>query len=114
MLRAGSCLSSAVPCLSRGILKLSAKEVDKRLAGLDGWNREGDFITKSFTFKTFMEGIRFVDDLAVIAERLEHHPDIHIRWTTVRLEIQTHDEGGITSYDIGLAREIEKYRKKRH
>jgi 4a-hydroxytetrahydrobiopterin dehydratase len=93
--------------------KLSLTEVDKRLAGLDGWKREGGFITKTLTFKTFMAGIGFVNDIAAIAERLEHHPDIHIRWTTIRLEIQTHDEGGITTYDIGLATEIEKYLHKK-
>ncbi len=87
--------------------KLSPSEVDKRLARLDGWRREGKFITKTFTFGTFMEGIEFVNDLATIAERLEHHPDIHIRWTTIRLEIQTHDEGGITPNDIELAEQID-------
>ncbi len=87
--------------------KLSPSEVDKRLARLDGWRREGKFITKTFTFGTFMEGIEFVNGLATIAERLEHHPDIHIRWTTIRLEIQTHDEGGITPYDIELAEQID-------
>ena len=88
--------------------KLSPGEVDKRLARLDGWKREGKFITKTFTFGTFMEGIRFVDGLAIIAERLGHHPDIHIRWTTIRLEIQTHDEGGITLYDIELAKQVDE------
>jgi 4a-hydroxytetrahydrobiopterin dehydratase len=88
--------------------KLLPREVDKRLASLDGWRRDGKFITKTYTFATFMEGIRFVNNLAVIAERLEHHPDVHIRWTTIRLEIQTHDEGGITPYDIELAKEIDK------
>ncbi len=87
--------------------KFSPSEVDKRLARLDGWRREGKFITKTFTFGTFMEGIEFVNGLATIAERLEHHPDIHIRWTTIRLEIQTHDEGGITPYDIELAEQID-------
>jgi 4a-hydroxytetrahydrobiopterin dehydratase len=88
--------------------KLSSREVDRRLAGLDGWRRDGDCITKTFTFGTFMDGIEFVNGLAAIAERLEHHPDVHIRWTTIRVEIQTHDEGGITSYDFTLAKEIDR------
>lgn len=92
--------------------RLSPAEVDRRLTSLSGWKREGDFITKSFKFKTFMEGISFVNDLAAIAERIEHHPDIHIRWTTVRLEVQTHDEGGVTPRDIKLATEIEKSLKR--
>jgi 4a-hydroxytetrahydrobiopterin dehydratase len=88
--------------------KLSPSVVDRRLASLDGWKRDGDFITKTFTFGAFMEGIQFVNDVAAVAERLEHHPDIHIRWTTIRLEIQTHDEGGITSYDVALAKAIDE------
>ena len=94
--------------------KLSPSQVDKKLTGLKGWKREGRFVTKTFTFKTFMEGIAFVNDVASIAEKLEHHPDIHIVWTTIRLEIQTHDEGGITEYDIGLAKAIEESRPAPH
>jgi 4a-hydroxytetrahydrobiopterin dehydratase len=88
--------------------RLSAEKVDEKLASLKGWKREGDFIAKTFKFKTFMDGIRFVNEIAAIAEKLEHHPDIHIVWTTIRLEVQTHDEGGITAYDIKLATLIEK------
>ncbi|MDA4121726.1 MAG: 4a-hydroxytetrahydrobiopterin dehydratase [Thaumarchaeota archaeon] len=94
--------------------RLAAAEVDRRLEGLDGWKRKGKFITKTFTFKTFMDGIAFVNELAAIAEKQEHHPDIHLRWTTIRVEIQTHDEGGITPYDIDLATEIEKHVGGRH
>src|SRR5689334_2427087 len=89
--------------------KLSDSQVEVRLKTLDGWEREDDFITKNFEFKTFMAGVRFVNDVAAIAERLEHHPDIHIRWTTITLKIQTHDEGGITALDFKLASEIEKF-----
>ena len=89
--------------------KLSDAQVEARLKTLDGWEREEDFITKTFEFRTFMAGIRFVNDVAAIAERLEHHPDIHIRWTTITLKIQTHDEGGITAWDFKLAAGIEKF-----
>jgi 4a-hydroxytetrahydrobiopterin dehydratase len=91
--------------------KLSAAEVDRRVRALDGWKRKGDFITKEFKFEEFMDGIRFVDDIAETAEKLGHHPDIHIRWTTVRLEIQTHDEGGITALDLKLAAKIDGRKK---
>jgi 4a-hydroxytetrahydrobiopterin dehydratase len=92
--------------------KLKAAQVDEKIRTLEGWKRKGDFITKKFEFEKFMDGIRFVNDIAAIAEKLDHHPDIHIRWTTIRLEIQTHDEGGVTSLDIKLATEIEKHLKK--
>jgi len=88
--------------------KLSEAQVERALKSLPGWRREGEFITKEFHFQTFMAGIRFVDKVALIAEAQEHHPDIHVVWTTVTLKIQTHDEGGITEWDVGLAGEIEK------
>jgi 4a-hydroxytetrahydrobiopterin dehydratase len=89
--------------------KLSAAQTDEKLRKLAGWRRKGNFITKDFEFEEFMKGIRFVNDIAGLAERLDHHPDIHIRWTSVRLEIQTHDEGGVTPLDIELATEIERH-----
>ena len=55
-----------------------------------------------------MEGIRFLNRVAKIAESYEHHPDIKVRYTTVRLSLQTHSEGGVTSWDIGLAKRIER------
>jgi 4a-hydroxytetrahydrobiopterin dehydratase len=89
--------------------KLSDGEIERALKSLKGWSREGDFITKEFRFRAFMDGIRFVGQVAEIAESQEHHPDIHVVWTTVTLKIQTHDEGGITSWDVALARDIEKH-----
>jgi len=93
----------------QNVPKLSEAEVERSLKSLAGWKREGDFITKAFKFRTFLAGIRFVDDVALIAEAQEHHPDIHVVWTTVTLKIQTHDQGGITELDLGLARAVEKH-----
>ena len=50
-----------------------------------------------------------MDGVAKIAESEEHHPDIHVVWTTVTLKITTHDEGGLTKWDVALAKAIEKY-----
>ena len=86
--------------------KLSDAEIGRALKSLKAWRRDGDFITKDFHFRTFMEGIRFVDKLAVIAESQEHHPDIQVVWTKVTLKIQTHDEGGITDWDVALAKDL--------
>ena len=92
--------------------RLTAAQIDGKIRALPGWKRKGRFITKTFEFGEFMDGIKFVNEIAATAEKLDHHPDIHIRWTTVRLEIQTHDEGGVTALDIKLATEIEKQLKK--
>jgi 4a-hydroxytetrahydrobiopterin dehydratase len=89
--------------------KLSDTQVERALKSLPGWSRQGDYLEKEFKFKEFLGGIRFVDGVAKIAESEEHHPDIHVVWTTVTLKITTHDEGGLTKWDIGLASAIEKY-----
>jgi 4a-hydroxytetrahydrobiopterin dehydratase len=88
--------------------KLSRAQVETALKSLPGWKLQGDYITKEFQFRTFMGGIKFVEEVALIAEAQEHHPDIHVVWTTVTLKITTHDEGGLTRWDIALAKEIQK------
>ncbi|HEV2226005.1 MAG TPA: 4a-hydroxytetrahydrobiopterin dehydratase [Nitrososphaerales archaeon] len=89
---------------------LDEAEIKKRLKTLKGWKHEGKFITKSFEFESFMEGIAFVSRVAKVAEKEEHHPDIHIRYTTVTLSVQTHSEGGVTEWDLELAEAIGKIR----
>ena len=88
---------------------LTKAEIARGLRGLEGWRQKGRFISKTFKFKTFLAGISFVNDLAAIAEREEHHPDIRIRYTTIEVSIQTHSEGGVTERDVGLAGAIEKF-----
>jgi 4a-hydroxytetrahydrobiopterin dehydratase len=90
------------------VTRLSDDEVERALKPLAGWRRDGDYITKEFHFPTFLAGIRFVDAIALVAEAQEHHPDIHVVWTTVTLKVQTHEEGGLTKWDIDLAKAIEK------
>lgn len=87
---------------------LDDSEIKKRLKTLKGWRHDGKFVTKSFEFESFMEGIGFVSRVAKVAEKEEHHPDIHIRYTTVTLSVQTHSEGGVTEWDLELAGAIEK------
>src|SRR5271170_6261341 len=89
-------------------MKLSDAQVESGLKSIPGWRREGEFITKEFKFRTFLAGIGFVDSVALVAEAREHHPDIHVVWTTVTLKITTHDEGGLTKWDLDLANAIEK------
>lgn len=88
--------------------RLRAAEVDSRLSTLDGWERDGRFISKTFEFGDFMAGIAFIDRVAAIAEEMEHHPDIHVRYTTITLSLQTHSEGGVTEWDFDLAKAIER------
>ncbi len=92
---------------------LDDSEISDRLRGLRGWNRDGSFITKTFEFEAFMDGIDFVNRVAAVAEKEEHHPDIRIRYTTITLSLQTHSEGGVTEWDVELAEAIEKALKEK-
>jgi 4a-hydroxytetrahydrobiopterin dehydratase len=56
----------------------------------------------------FMTGIRLVHDVAVVAEELDHHPDVDIRWRNVTFTLSTHSKGGVTERDVGLARRIDE------
>ena len=90
------------------VKKLSEADIAKALQRLDGWEREGQAIRKLYTFKTFAEGIRFVDRVAVEADANEHHPDIDIRYTTVVMTLSTHSAGGLTTKDVELAAKIDE------
>jgi 4a-hydroxytetrahydrobiopterin dehydratase len=90
------------------VKKLSEAEIAKALQRLDGWEREGPVIRKLYTFRTFAEGIRFVDRVAAEADAKDHHPDIDIRYTTVVMALSTHSAGGLTAKDVELAARIEE------
>jgi 4a-hydroxytetrahydrobiopterin dehydratase len=64
-------------------------------------------LTKSFTFKRFSDGIDFVQRVARAADKMDHHPDIDIRYTKITTTLSTHDAGGITDKDLTLAGTIE-------
>ncbi len=86
--------------------KLTAAQIKKALASLPGWTRQGVTITRLYEFKGFVAAMKFVDDVAKIAEQANHHPDIDIRWNKVKLSLSTHDEGGLTEKDMTLARKF--------
>ena len=86
--------------------RLSDDEVIRALQDLPGWERNGDEIVRTVRFPEFMDGIRFIARVADLAETADHHPDIDIRYRNVRFGLSTHDEGGLTQKDLGLARQI--------
>ena len=88
-------------------MALSDEEIERGLAGADGWSRDGDAITREFDRGDFVGSVRFVDAIVPPAEELGHHPDIEISWATVRVRITTHSEGGLTEADFELARRID-------
>lgn len=86
---------------------LNDAEIEARLAGLAGWERNGAAIEKSFKREDFVGSVRFVDALAAPAEEMNHHPDLAISWDTVTVTISTHSEGGLTANDFELAGKID-------
>jgi 4a-hydroxytetrahydrobiopterin dehydratase len=88
---------------------LSQDEIDRALSTeLQQWRQQGDAITRSVTATSFMDGIRLVQQVAEVAEDLDHHPDIDIRWTTVTFTLSTHSAGGLTAKDLRLAGDIDR------
>ena len=87
--------------------KLSDLEIRRALASLPGWARKGDVLLKTYSFARFGDGIRFVAQVADVADAMDHHPDIDIRYTNVTFSLSTHDAGGITQSDLDLAKGIE-------
>ena len=87
---------------------LTAAQTDTELADLPEWKLVDGAIVREFRFPEFLDGIGFVGRVAILAEEANHHPDIDIRWTTVRLALVTHSAGGLTKKDFDLAREIDR------
>jgi 4a-hydroxytetrahydrobiopterin dehydratase len=86
---------------------LSDEEIGQRLGELEGWERDGDAITRSFDRGDFVGSVKFVDSLVGPAEEMNHHPDIAISWSEVKVTITTHSEGGLTGNDFELAKRID-------
>jgi 4a-hydroxytetrahydrobiopterin dehydratase len=86
--------------------RLSDEEIDQQLGGLDGWEREGDAIERTFKLDDFKGSVDFVNRLTPEAEDMNHHPDLAISWNEVTVTITTHSEGGLTANDFELARRI--------
>ena len=88
--------------------KLSDLEIRRALASLPGWSRKGEALNKTYSFARFADGIRFVNQVAEVADAMNHHPDIDIRYTNVTFSLSSHDAGGITQRDLDLAKAIEQ------
>lgn len=72
-----------------------------------GWALENGQITKTFEFPSYLAGVTFVSAIAHLAEAMDHHPDLDLRYRKLRVAINTHDVGGISPLDFELARRIE-------
>jgi len=88
---------------------LSDAEIGERLEGLSaGWTRAGNALTRTFAFADFVTAFGFMSEVALVAERLNHHPEWFNVYGTVRVSLTSHDAGGITRRDFDLARAMER------
>lgn len=87
--------------------RLSETDLASALTTLGGWKADDGALEKTYHFDNFVAAVAFVDRLAVLAEEAGHHPDIDIRYNRVRIGLTTHDEGGITEKDTGLAARLD-------
>jgi 4a-hydroxytetrahydrobiopterin dehydratase len=88
--------------------KLSPEEISNRLKAVAGWHYAENAISKLYRFKKFMDGIHFINQVAEMAEKADHHPDIYVNYIRVTFTCSTHDAGGVTEKDLALAGEIER------
>jgi 4a-hydroxytetrahydrobiopterin dehydratase len=86
---------------------LDDSAIESRLAELDGWERDGDAIAKTFKCGDFVGSVKFVKKLVEPAEDMGHHPDLSLSWDEVRITITTHAAGGLTENDFELAKRID-------
>jgi 4a-hydroxytetrahydrobiopterin dehydratase len=88
-------------------MKFTNQQIERELAKLPGWIRDGQIICKTFSFKNYLDGIQFVQEVAKEAEKQDHHPDMLVGYGTVTIRLTTHDAGGLTAKDFHLAKGIE-------
>jgi len=75
---------------------------------LANWSESHNYLIKEFEFQKYLDGIAFVDKIAIEAEKKNHHPDIEIFWCKVVIKLTSHDTGKITERDVKLASVIDK------
>ena len=87
--------------------KLAQSDIDQKLTALPEWSVIGDALQRTLGFPDFIQAMDFVNHVADLAERQQHHPDILVRYNKVTLTLSTHDAGGLTDKDFALAAEID-------
>jgi len=87
---------------------LTGEQAASLLQTLPDWQIDGGELVRNFKFEDFLAAMRFVNKVAELAEAAGHHPDIDIRYNKVRLALVTHDAGGLTKKDFGLAGQANK------
>jgi 4a-hydroxytetrahydrobiopterin dehydratase len=86
--------------------KMSETEIQEQMTVVKGWDRHGDMLVRTWQFPTFRRALAFVNQVAGLVERYDHHPDILLSYRTVQIELSTHADGGLTASDFKMATEL--------
>jgi len=86
--------------------KLTEAEILERLPLAKGWERHGDMLVRTWQFPSFRRALEFVHQAAVLFEKFNHYPDLVVSFRCVRIEMSTHDVGGLTELDFKLISEL--------
>ncbi len=83
--------------------KLDEQEQQRRLGDVPGWTIEGDGLTRTFVFPSFVVAFGFMSSAAIVAEKMNHHPEWFNVYNRVEVRLSTHDVGGLSELDFELA-----------
>ena len=89
------------------MILLSKDDIEKGLTSLYAWKYDNKSIRKTYLFNAYINGIKFVNEIAKISEKNNHHPDIYIGWRKVTVTFTSHDLGGVTTKCVDLAISVE-------
>ena len=87
---------------------LTASQIEEAIRVLDGWELQNGRLRKEFRFADFSAAFGFMTRVALVAERMNHHPDWSNVYNRVTIELYTHDAGGLTAKDFELARALSR------
>ena len=87
--------------------RLSPDELSAALTDLPRWSGDVDGLRRTVELPSFRDAVAAIVAIADIAEELDHHPDVDLRWRTLHLGLVTHSAGGVTAFDLQLARRID-------
>ncbi|TFG85164.1 MAG: 4a-hydroxytetrahydrobiopterin dehydratase [Chromatiales bacterium] len=87
---------------------LSDTEIKAALSTLPSWTLKGDKLHREYKFADFVTAFGFMSSVALVAQGMDHHPEWFNVWNVVRVDLATHDAGGITSLDVELAQAMEE------
>jgi 4a-hydroxytetrahydrobiopterin dehydratase len=89
-------------------VKLTESELARELSGLPDWKVEGGKLHCEYAFADFVAAFGFMASAALVAQAMDHHPEWFNVWNKVRIDLMTHDAGGITLLDVKLAHSMEE------